>query len=139
MPAESVVQSQSRITVTLDGVNLGVWDTRTGGATDTNSVQYFMGGGGPRRSLGGQQQVDNVVCQVLNTPFIQAQTKWIVSRCGKGTLTVTDQPLDAENNAYGDPYVWSGRLKRCLPPESNNANNAAKLVEIEAEVDGSMG
>lgn len=139
MTSGALRQQQGRLTLTLDGVSLGVWDDRTGGDTDSNSTQYFLGGMGPRISLGGQQQVNNVIVQVLFTDTIQALAKWIISRAGKGKLTVSEQPLDDEGNALGDPFVWTGRLKRAKSPERGANNNNAALMEVELEVTGPMG
>lgn len=139
MTSGALRQQQARLTLTLDGVSLGVWDDRTGGDTDSNSTQYFLGGMGPRISLGGQQQVNNVIVQVLFTDAIQARSKWIVSRVGKGKLTVSEQPLDDDGNALGEPNVWTGRLKRAKVPERGANNNNAAQFEVELEVDGAMG
>lgn len=132
-------QQQARITISLDNVSLGVWEDRTGGDTDSNSVQHFLGGMGPRISLGGPQQVANVVCATLFNDDIQAKSKFIIGRVGKGNIVITEQPLDDEGNAIGDPYVWPGKLKRAKVPDRNAQSNTAAQFEIEVEVSGAMG
>lgn len=131
-------QQQARITVSLDNTDLGVWDDKTGGDTDTNSVQYFLGGMGPRVSLGGNQQVANVVLAKLYDDDIRSKRKFVIGRAGKGIAVVAVQDLDDEGAAIGDPDVYRGRLKRAKPPDRNANNNNAAQFEIEIEVNGSM-
>jgi hypothetical protein len=131
-------EQQARITVSLDNVSLGVWDDKTGGETDTNSVQYFLGGMGPRVSLGGSQQVGNLVLAKLYDDDIRSKRKFVIGRCGKGIAVVTVQDLDDEGAAIGDPDVYATRLKRATPPPRNAQNNTAAQFEIELEVDGAM-
>lgn len=141
MPAQSTREQQGRVTVTLTDstgapVSLGQFDGRSGGETGSNSVQYFLGGGGPRVSLGGQQQVGDVTITVLNTPLIQSLWKFIKSRVGKGTLNVSDQPLDDEGNAFGDPEVWNGILVTATPGTTDAQSNNAKTVQLVGQVSG---
>lgn len=132
-------QQQARITVSLDNVDLGVWDDKTGGETDSNSTQYFLGGMGPRISLGGTQQVGNLVLAKLYDDDIRSRRKFVVGRAGKNAkVTVTEQPLDDEGSALGDPDVYRGTLKRATPPPRNANNNTAAQFEIEVEVNGPM-
>jgi hypothetical protein len=138
MTAQSVREQQSRVTASLDGVQLGVFEDRTGGETGSNSVQYFMGGGGPRVSLGGQQQVGDVTLTVLSTPTVQSITKWVISRVGKGDITISDQPLDDEGNAFGDPLTWNGILMTATPPATGASSNNPKTLILVAQVSGSM-
>jgi hypothetical protein len=67
-------QQQARITVTLDGVSLGVFEDRTGGDTDSTETVYQLGGMGPRISLGGSVQVGNVVVRGLFDVEMQARS-----------------------------------------------------------------
>lgn len=131
-------QQQSRVTLTVDGVNCGVWDDKTGGDTDSNSVQYFLGGGGPRVSLGGSQQVNNVVLQRLEDDEILGLAKWLTGRAGKGNAVCTQQKLDDEGNPIHDPFQWTGKLKRFKLADVQSQANAAAQCEAEIEVSGPM-
>lgn len=120
-------------------MNLGVWDDKTGGDTDSNSVQYFLGGMGQRISLGGQQQVANVVLMKLQDTYIMSQAKFLASRAGRGKAVVGEQQLDDEGAAVGEPFVWNGVLKRAKPSDRNAQSNSAAMFEVEVEVNGLMG
>lgn len=129
-------EQNSRLTVIIDGVNLGVWDQKTGGDTDSNSTQYFKGGMGPRISLGGAQQVNNLVLNRLEDTDIVPNVKWLRSRAGKGNGTMTEQRLDDDGAAWGDPDVYDCKLKRVKPSDRNANSNNAAILEIELEVNG---
>ncbi len=130
-------EQNKRVKLIVDGVDLGVWDQKTGGDTDSNSTQYFLGGMGPRLSLGGTQQTANLVLNKLEDQTIVGQVKWLRSRAGKGKAIVSDQRLDDEGVAWGDPDVYSCLVKRVKPSDSNANGNNAAIIEIELEVQGS--
>jgi hypothetical protein len=86
-------ENQGRVTVTVDGVSLGVSEDRTGGGQDSTETTYQMGGMGPRISLGGNPQVDNVVVRMLYDSTRMALIKWLLGRVGKGTMVIVDRRL----------------------------------------------
>ena len=131
-------ENQGRVTVAVDGVSLGVVEDRTGGGQDSQETTYQMGGMGPRISLGGNVQVDNVVVRKLYDSAMMAQIKWLLGRVGKGTMVVTDQPLDDNGAAFGEPLVWTCRLKRVTPPERTADSTAGGRVELEGTVNGQI-
>lgn len=135
MPAR---QNQSRVTLIVDGRNLGVWDDKTGGDSDSNSTQYFQGGMGPRISLGGTQQVNNIVLSRLEDDSVIAFAKWLVSRSGKGKAVCSQQKLDDEGNPVGDPIVWTGKTKRSKYADVQSQSNSPAQFECEIEVDGAI-
>jgi hypothetical protein len=132
-------QNQARVTVVVDGISLGLFEDRTGGDADSADTQYPLGGMGPRISLGGRQEVANVVVKCLYDTERQSRIKWLVGRAGKGQMVVTEQPLDNEEQAFGEPLVWSGTLKRVQPPERQADSDAAAQLELEMSVSGQIG
>lgn len=132
-------QNQARVTATLDGVSLGVFETREGGETDSQETTYRLGGMGPRISLGGNVEVGNVTVRRLFDLQAQAQAKWILGRVGRGTMVVTEQPLNGDAVAEGEPFVWSGVLKRCALPERDADADDAGQIELEMTVSGQVG
>jgi hypothetical protein len=131
-------ENQGRVTVSVDGVSLGVSEDRTGGGQDSTETTYQMGGMGPRISLGGNPQVDNVVVRMLYDSSRMAQIKWLLGRVGKGTMVIVDQPLDDNGAAFGEPLVWTCRLKRVTPPERTADSTAGARLELEGTVNGTI-
>jgi hypothetical protein len=133
--------NQVRVTATLtdaagNRVPLGIFEEREGGDTDSQETVYPLGGMGPRISLGGNVEVGNVTIRRLFDAAAQAQRKFIDGRVGKGTLTITEQPLDADGNNYGEPDVWTCTLKRFARPERAADSDDAAQVELEGTVVG---
>lgn len=131
--------NQARITVVVDGVSLGVFEKRTGGEADSSSTQYKLGGMGPRISLGGSPEVPNVIVAGLYNVDRQSRIKTLLGRAGKAGMSVTEQPLDDDGAAFGEPLVWSGTMKRVMPPERDANSDDAAVLEIEMEVSGQIG
>lgn len=133
-------QDQHSITVSVDDRDLGVWDKRSGGAVDSEETKYRPGGLASTISLGGSVTVDNVTLQRLyDLGRDHALMPWLRSRVGKGQVTVTDQPLDVDGNAFGRPDVYTGVLKRVTPPDADSESSDAALVEIEVSTSGTVG
>lgn len=125
-------QDQYRVTVIIDGENTGVWDKMAGFGADSNETKYRKGGMGPEVPLGGTQTVDNGTVQRLYDLEMDHQNvkRWNAKR-GKADTVVIKQPLDVNGAAFGDPLVYSGKLKRVMPPEVDSESSEAGLLEIE--------
>lgn len=129
-------QDQHRTTLSVDGVYLGAWESKTGGDSDSNTVQWQQAGMAGQVSLGGAPITANVVLSRREDAEILQFKKWLRGRAGKGKATVTEQLLDDEGFPIGEPDVYVGVLKRAKPSDRNsNANNAAEF-ECEIEVNG---
>lgn len=129
-------QDQHRTTLTVDGVYLGAWESKTGGDSDSNTVQWHQAGMAGQVSLGGSKMTANVVLSRLEDAEILAQKKWLRSRAGKGVATITEQILDDEGFPSGDPDVYLGVLKRAKGSDRNSNSNTAAEFEVEIEVNG---
>lgn len=129
-------QDQHRTTLTVDGVYLGAWESKTGGDSDSNTVKWQLAGMAGEVSLGGARMTTPVVLSRLEDAEIIARKKWLRSRAGKGVATITEQILDDEGFPFGEPDVYQGLLKRAKPSDRNsNSNNAAEF-QCEIDVNG---
>lgn len=118
--------------------NLGVWDKKTGGNVDSEEYKFSPGAMGDPVSLGGRKVIDNVVVSRLyrlERDHVDL-SKRLINGVGKAKITVSQQPLDINGNAYGRPMVWTGTLKRFSPPEVDSESSDAALAEIEITVEG---
>jgi len=125
-------KDQWNTTLSVDGKNLGTFDVKTGGETDTDELTYKPGGMAPQVSLGGMVTVAAVVLNRLyRLDRDQGFAHWLLGRVGKGKAVVHQQPLDPDGNAYGKGFTINGTLKRVnLPEVDSNATDPA-LLEIE--------
>lgn len=129
-------QDQHRTTLTVDGVYLGAWESKTGGDSDSNTVEWQQAGMGGQISLGGAPLTAPVVLSRLEDAEIIPHKKWLRSRAGKGVATVTEQILDDDGFAYGQPTVYHGVLKRFKGSDRNSNSNSAAECEAEIVVNG---
>lgn len=129
-------QSNHRTTVTVDGVALGAWESKTGGDSDSNTVQWQQAGMAGQISLGGEQITANVVLSRLEDAEIIPLKKWLRSRSGKGVAVITEQILDDEGMPFDDPEVYKGVMKRFKGSDRNSNSNTAAECELEVEING---
>lgn len=125
-------EDQFVIHLSIGGRDCGTWDRLSGGDTDSDDTKYRPGGTPDQISLGGPKTVSNVTLSRLFQrgrdtsllPFLQAQV-------GRGACVVSKQPVDDDYNAFGQPLVYTGKLKQCSPPDSNSESNDAAMLALE--------
>ena len=132
------------ITVSItDGkgtLNLGRWDKRSGGDSDSASTTYARAGVGGRTALGGRQEVANVVVTRLLDSEIQTAMQRLRAGAGKAKMQVTEQACDDEGVVdHSAPLeTWNGILKKVHPADRDAETNAAEVIELEMVVDGEV-
>src|SRR4051812_30158701 len=130
-------QDQYAITMSVDNVDLGIWDKLTGGEVDSEEAKFKPGNMGAHVSLGGSVEIGNLTISRLYDlarDHLGANghgVHWLIGRAGKGQVTVNRQPLDVDGNAYGRPLVYTGTLKTVTPPEVDSESSDAALLECE--------
>lgn len=101
----------TRLTGTLDGTtNLGVFEDRGEQEVTANAGKYRLGGMGGEVALGGKSTTADMTFTRGMDTLAKSQRKAIKGRVGKGWVVMTDQPLNLDEVAEGDPEVFSGRL-----------------------------
>lgn len=128
------------VTLSVNGVNTGVWDAHEGGAVTAEDLKYSPGAMAPQVSLGGRAVTENVILRRLYdlTRDHNAVHGWL-SQVGKASCVVTKQPLDENGNAFGRPLVYRGKLIRVTPPNHDSESNAAARLEVEISTAGTVG
>lgn len=116
--------------------DLGVWENRTGGEGDSDSLKHREGGMGEIKTLGGAQLLDNVTVArrydlSRDHPHIQALYR---SR-GRAVMTVVEQPLDEYGIAFGDPMTFRGKVKKVTPGDINANSNNVRMIELEMDIE----
>src|SRR5262245_32770066 len=117
-------QDQYDVRVSVDGVDLGTFDTLTGGEIDSEETTYKPGAMGSRISLGGSVNLSNATVEGLYAlPPDPPPVHWLTSRAGKGWAVVSKQPLDVDGNVFGRSPTSQGRLKQVTPPEHDSESS----------------
>jgi len=134
-----VRKDQHAIHVSVDGVDFGIFDKKTGGEVDSSETTYQPGAMGQRISLGGVQEITALtVDRLFDLDRDGQQVHWLMSRVGKGDMVCSVQPLDVDGNVYGRPMTYKGKLKMVTPPEADSESSDAALISLEMTPAGSV-
>jgi hypothetical protein len=137
MPVAPTREDTWLITASVDGVDLGVFDSKSGGELDSEESKYRPGGMAAEISLGGTRTIGNVTlsryCDRLRD---WPRIKWLHSRIGKGRVSIGITPLDPNGARGGAPLVYTGTLKAVTPPEVDSTGTDAAQIELECTIDG---
>lgn len=123
--------------VYLDGVTIGVWDTKDGGEVDSDDNLFKPGGMADQYSLGGSVNVSNLTfSRNYRKGRDHPESQRLINRAGKGKIRAVGVPLDHDGVKFGKPFTYNGTLKRVAFPKHDSNSNAAAMVEIEVTVAG---
>lgn len=120
-----------KVTWSLNGEGMGVWEDRSGGERDSEAFQHKAGALGKSLSLGGKATVGNITLSKLYTDVEHAKLQKMLNAVGGGDTTVSQQPLSPDGAAWGRPIVWTGTLKRVTPPGTAAQSTDAAMIEVE--------
>lgn len=138
----SATKHQFLITASVEDIgSLGVFDSMTGGETDSAESKHHSGGMGPEEANGGPATTANVV---ISRAFKRSRDmplrKQLRRKVGVKRMRVKRQVLDEDGHAFGDPEVWSGILKRINPiDEVDSDSGDTAMLEIELSTDEDVG
>lgn len=124
------------IGATVDGRDLGVWDTFSGGEVDSEESLYRPGAMGPPISLGGRQTVGNVtISRYYDVLRDHPLYKWLCQRAGRARGSVYWVPLQINGASGGAPVVYQGTFKRVEHGELDSMGTDAAMVELEFTIE----
>ncbi len=120
-----------RVGVTLAGRDLGTWDTKEGGETDSEETRYRPGGL-PEESLGGATTVTQItVSRMFRRGRDDEQIAFMRGQVGGGQAIVKVINADADGNPISTGETYTGILKRVGPPEVDSNSSDVAMIEIE--------
>lgn len=122
-------QSDFRVTVAVDGKPLGVWDTRSGGDVDSDIARRVTGEG-PKVYHGRPNPAEVTVGRDYERERDHEVARTLETRVGRAPMTVSEQPLDEDGNAWGKPKVWTGKLKSVNTGEYDSDGTDPRMIEL---------
>lgn len=128
--------AQRQHAVTIAGID-GVWATATGGDSSVSVAESWNGGAKVPDITLGRKVVGNVT---VDRPFSsqrdRAVCRLIENLMGTAwSTTITDQDLDANDQAIGDPVVYTGCTPiKITPPVYDTEKADGSRVSIEFRV-----
>lgn len=126
-----------RVTVSIAGIQFGVFDQLEGGDVDSEENKYYPGGMEDPVSLGGRRTVENVTFRRLyrlGRDHIESQR--LIDWVGTADVVITKQPLDKNKVRFGKPLVYRGTLKRVSFPDHDSQSNDPGMLELECTPEG---
>lgn len=128
-----------RVRASINGQDLGVFDSRTGGRTSAANDKHTPGSAPSSQvALGGARTTEDVA--VVRAFFHKRDHDLIRlfrPLCGLAEMTVTQVPLDADGREFGRPEVWTGVLQSIGPPDYDSSEDAPTATfEIVMTADG---
>lgn len=137
MPPAPTREDTYLITCAIDGRDMGVFDTKSGGELDSEEAKYKPGGMVGEISLGGSRTFGNLTitryCDfVRDWPVL----KWLAARVGAGRGSIGITPLTVNGERAGEPLVYGGTLKTTTPPDIDSTGGDAAMLTLEFTIDG---
>lgn len=127
---------QERVTVRVDDLDLGVFQTFSGGGSAADDTKNRPGGMGPEESLGGPVSRDAfTVGRLYKLERDHPLFKQLDAKCGSGQVVAVRQKLAKDRSAVGDPITYTGTLIKVTPPDhdSNASDRAEFTLEVSAD------
>lgn len=127
---------QSLITVTVDGVSLGVFDSLSGGNTAAEPAKHRPGGMGQERTYAGLSTQENVtVSRVYERERDHELLRSLASRAGRARMTISERPLDDDGLPWGRAVVRTGRLGPISRGDVDSTSGDPRMFELTCIVE----
>ena len=124
--------AQSLITVVVDGVPLGAFETRAGGESTADPQKKRTAGMGPERVGVARPTTGDVTV----TREYSDTDEWLRGRVGLAQASVNEQPLDIYGAPKGKATTWSGRLIGYNPGDSDSSSDDDRMLELTVRATG---
>lgn len=117
-------------------MDLGVFQTFSGGGTAADDTKNRPGGMGPEESLGGPVSRDAfTVGRLYKIERDHPLFKKLDGKTGAGKVVAVRQKLGRDRVPVGDPTTYTGTLIKVTPPDhdSNASDRAEFTLEVSAD------
>jgi hypothetical protein len=129
-------EQQWLVNVTVDGRDLGIYDSMSGGDVDVDSAKHRPGGMGPEKSYRSLPTYKDVtVSRVLERERDWEILRWLQDKAGGVRAQVSRQPLDEDGNAWGTPMTWAGRLGPVKGGDVDSTSSKPTMYEFDVFVE----
>lgn len=131
---------QERVTITITGLGrvleLGVFDTFSGGAKKSQTVKHRPGGMGDSEAVGGVSERDDFTAsRRYRLERDHANRKILDALVNIGQVTAVRQKLNPDKTPYGDPDTYTGIMSGFVMPDHDSDEVAKAMFVIEVNSD----
>ncbi len=127
---------QEKVDVRVDDLDLGVFQTFSGGGSAADDTKNRPGGMGPEESLGGPVSRDAfTVSRLYKLERDHSLYKVLDAKTGAARVVAVRQKLNRDRSPFGDPITYTGTLIKVTPPDhdSNASDRAEFTLEVSAD------
>lgn len=129
-----VAQHQSLITAVVNGKPVGEFATRTGGESSGEVGKYRPSAGAKQRTRKGlTDNADVTITREMETEDYDL-VRDLRKVAGRGSIVITDQPLDDDDVAFGRPTIFTGTLMSANGGDVDANSNDARDLELVAVI-----
>lgn len=122
--------NQFLVNVVVAGRPLGTFDTLSGGETSTEIAKRRAGGGVMRTYTNRKRDTSDVtVTRDYDRERDVELARWLRTQTG-AVATVTEQPLDDDDVAWGKPTVFSGLLSGVGPGDVDSDSGDPRMLSL---------
>jgi hypothetical protein len=137
-------QDQAYVTATAtykgETRDLGVFNGSDGGGATADSSKIRRGGTRARKALGGVPDLEDItLSRDYDLGRDHALAKWLYGATGTADMVVNWWPLDDDDNPYGDPFVYTGKLIGCTKPGLDMTSSDPAEFQIVVSCDTPVG
>jgi hypothetical protein len=126
---------QYSVTVHIDGQNIGIFDTFSGGDALATEVKHRPGGMGDEESFASLVSYSPAtVTRVYKRERDHEKLRNLTPKGGRVGMSVTEQPLDADGNVWGKPNVYSGRFLGVKRGDVDSTSGDPRMLELDMSV-----
>jgi len=127
---------QERITLRVDNIDCGVFDSFSGGGASADDTKNRPGGMGAEESLGGPVSRDAfTIGRLYKLERDHTLYKVLDRLTGSGRVVAVRQKLNRDRSPFGAPITYTGTLIKVTPPDhdSNDTGRAVFTLEVSAD------
>lgn len=121
-------------------IDLGIFDTLSGGDVSFNETKYTPGGMQPQISIGGTKTVNNIT---LGKILDQGRPDWgwiqmFMQLVEEADCTITRQPLGTDGRPFGSPLVYTGKLIGIAPGDTDSNAEGAQIWQVTVSTNATV-
>lgn len=132
-----VKQHDSRVTVEVDGEDLGTWDQFSAPSAGSETGTYRPGGSRHAVATRGlPTMATGTATRAMTRDNADRIHRRLLPKRGVARMKVIDQPLDlASGTPWGQPTIYTGILSQVAVSEYNADGNDNRTVELTIQPD----
>lgn len=128
-------QSQSQVSVVIDGTPFGVWDTLSGGATTASVNKRRPGGTRREKASRGRSTTDDLTLSKELEREDVDRLRRLRSRVHRAPVVATEQLLDEDDVPVGQPTIFTGVLSSISTGDVDSDSDDFRMCEIGVVVE----